>query len=183
MFQRRNPRNRWKRAREILWPSMGLSRVFRYYRHRVGRLPGTPYFIAAGFAAGVAVSFTPFVGFHMVTAGLIAWLMEGSLMAMVIGSVVAGNPWTFPLIWVGTYELGKIMLGQHGSDRVSNALSHGFTFADMMAKPMTVLLPMTLGCLPFVVISWFVSFYFVRQLVTGYKEARLARIYKHKRGH
>lgn len=183
MFRRHKKPSRWKRAREILWPSMGLKRVFRYYRHRIGRLPGTPYFIAAGFAAGVAVSFTPFVGFHMLTAGLIAWFMDGSLMAMAVGSVVAGNPWTFPVIWVATYELGKIILGQHGSHHMTDTLSHGFTFSDLLDKPLTMLLPMTVGCVPFVIVSWLASFYFVRQLVARYKEARQARIYKHAPKH
>ena len=31
---------------------------------RLGRLPGTPYSIAAGFACGATVSFTPLVGLH-----------------------------------------------------------------------------------------------------------------------
>ena len=113
------------------------------------------------------------------TAGVIAWLLGGSLVAMLLGSVIAGNPWTFPLIWVGTYKLGKAMLGQHWSRAESSTLEHGFTFSDILEKPMGLLLPMALGSLPLVILSWVVSFYFVRQLVKRYKEARLARIYKH----
>jgi hypothetical protein len=183
MFKRRRNRTRWERAREIFWPSMGWGRMARYYNHRMGRLPGTPDFIASGFATGIAISFTPLIGFHIVTAGVITWLLGGSLLAMVLGSVLAGNPWTFPLIWVGTYKLGKALLGQHWSRADSSALEHGFTFSDILEKPMGLLLPMALGSLPLVILSWIVSFYFVRQLVKRYKEARLARIYKHPRKH
>jgi hypothetical protein len=183
MFHRRHPRNRWQKAREIIWPSIGWRRLISYYKHRMGRLPGTPYFIASGFATGVAVSFTPLIGFHILTAGIITWFLGGSLVAMVLGSVIAGNPWTFPFIWVGTYKLGKMMLGQHWSHIEESALSHGFTFSDMLEKPLGLFLPMALGSLPLAILSWIVSFYFVRQLVKRYKEARLARIYKHPKKH
>ncbi|MFH1158517.1 MAG: DUF2062 domain-containing protein [Pseudomonadota bacterium] len=176
MFQ--SSRTRGRRIRELLWPSMGLRRLFRYYRHRMGRLPGTPYFIACGFATGVAVSFTPFVGFHLATAGIIAWILGGSLGAMVLGSVIAGNPWTFPLIWVGTYKLGQILLGHHVRRAAASTLSHGISFSDLLEKPMDLLLPMTLGSLPLALLSWGISFYLVRHLVKGYKEERHTRIQK-----
>ncbi|MBI3441324.1 MAG: DUF2062 domain-containing protein [Proteobacteria bacterium] len=178
MFRRR-PRTRLQKVREIIWPSMGWGRLLRYYRHRMGRLQGTPHFIAAGFATGVAVSFTPFIGFHLMTAGIIAWILDGSLVAMVLGTVMAGNPWTFPFIWIGTYKLGVIVLGKHGSRAASSVLHHQFVFSDLLHKPLELLLPMTLGSIPLAVLSWVVSFYLVRQLVKGYKEARLARIHKH----
>lgn len=180
MFLRRAPRSRGRKFKEILWPSIGWRRLIRYYHHRMGRLSGTPYFIAAGFATGVAVSFTPFIGFHLVTAGIIAWLLGGSLAAMVLGTVIAGNPWTFPFIWVSTYKLGKMMLGQHGSKWDSSTLPHQFTFADLLEKPMEFLMPMTLGSLPLGIISWIITFYFVRQVVKGYKEARLGRIHRRR---
>jgi uncharacterized protein (DUF2062 family) len=178
MFNRRHPRTHWQKAREIIWPSLGWKRLINYYKHRMGRLPGTPSFIALGFATGISVSFTPLIGFHVMTAGIITWFLRGSLVAMVLGSVIAGNPWTFPLIWLGTYKLGKLMLGQHWSHADSSALSHGFTFADMLDKPLGLFLPMALGSLPLVILSWIGTFYFVRQLLKGYKAARLARIYK-----
>lgn len=91
--------------KEILWPTMSMKRVARYYRNRVARLPGTPHSIAAGFAAGAAVSFTPLVGFHFVLGALVAYVLRGNLIASAIGTAV-GNPWTFPFIWLAIYELG-----------------------------------------------------------------------------
>ncbi|MCK4946521.1 MAG: DUF2062 domain-containing protein [Alphaproteobacteria bacterium] len=167
-----------KKIRKLIWPSMSLQRLFRYYRHRMGRLKGTPYFIASGFATGFAISLTPFIGFHLVIGGAISMILRGSLGAMVLGSVVAGNPWTFPLIWASTYKLGKIMLGQHNGGLASSTLSHGISFSDMMEKPMELLLPMTLGSLPFVLLSWGISFYLVKHLIKGYKKERHVRINK-----
>ena len=157
---------------------MGLQRLFRYYKHRMGRLNGTPYFIASGFATGVAISFTPFIGLHLIMGGGISMILRGSLVAMVLGSVVAGNPWTFPLIWAGTYKLGKIIMGQHDSKLISETLSHGLSFSDLLEKPIELLLPMTIGSLPLIFMSWGISFYLVRHLVKGYKKERHTRIYK-----
>ena len=53
---------------------MGFVRMIKYFGHRVGRLPGTPYSISAGFAFGVAFSFTPFLGFHIAFAIGFAWV-------------------------------------------------------------------------------------------------------------
>lgn len=179
MFKRTAPRTRRQKAREMIWPSMGWRRLIRYYKHRMGRLPGTPYFIAAGFATGIAVSFTPFIGFHLMTAAILTWLLEGSLVAMALGTIVAGNPWTFPLIWIGTYKLGEIILGEAETRSASSTLNHQFTFSDLMDKPMELLLPMTLGSIPIALISWLISFYFIRHVVKGYKETRQKRILKY----
>ena len=50
----------------------------RYWRARFRRLKGTPNSIALGIACGVAVSFTPFVGAHLMLAMLVAWMMRGN---------------------------------------------------------------------------------------------------------
>lgn len=178
-FRHRLPLTPWKKIRNKLWPSMGLVRLVKYYKHRMGRLPGTPRYIALGFATGIAVSFTPFIGFHLAAAGLIVWMLRGSLMAMALGTLAAGNPWTYPFIWVATYQLGKFMLGEKENGGEFFRLSHGFTLSDLLQKPMELLLPMTLGSIPLGVLSWTVSFYFVRHIIKRYKEARLARIHKH----
>jgi uncharacterized protein (DUF2062 family) len=77
MFKRRIPLPFYRRLKEIFWPTAGFRRSMRYVAHRLGRLPGTPYRIAAGFACGAAVSFTPFIGFHILLAMLFALLIRG----------------------------------------------------------------------------------------------------------
>ncbi len=179
ILKRRHPRPRSHHIREALWPSMGFARVIRYYKYRIARLPGTPYYIAAGFATGVAVSFTPFVGFHLMLAGFITWMLGGSLVAMVLGTLLSGNPWTFPFIWISTYKLGQLMLGQHVT-KAAKVLKHQFTFTDLLDKPMDLLLPMTLGSLPLAFASWFITFYIVSNVVKQHKDARMMRIHGKK---
>jgi len=177
ILKRRHPRTKVHHIREALWPSMGVARVIRYYKHRIARLPGTPYYIAAGFATGVAISFTPFVGFHLMLAGLITWMLGGSLVAMALGTLLSGNPWTFPFIWLSSYKIGQMLLGHENAKAEPHVLHHQFTFNDLLQKPMELLLPMSLGSLPLAVAAWFVTYYIVSGIVKRHKDARMTRIH------
>lgn len=177
MFSRRTPRRKQQILREALWPSMGARRLASYYKHRIGRLPGTPSQVASGFATGVAISFTPFIGLHMVLGGVIAWLSRASLIAMAVGTL-AGNPWTSPFIWLATYKLGHAMQG-HMKKAESIANPPAFSLTDILHSPselLAKLIPMTIGCIPFVVLSWLATYYLCRNLIIQYRSARLARI-------
>ena len=186
MFKRRNPRTRGEKFREFLWPSMGLRRLGLYYKHRMGRLPGTPQFIAKGVAAGVSISFTPFVGLHILMGTLTCWLTRGSLLGMIFGSVVGGNFWTLPLIWVSTYELGNYMLGHKhwyhvATKDMENTLAPDkFSLHTLIDHPVNFLLPMTLGCLPMVVIAWAATYTLTLEIVRKYQAARKHRIEKRR---
>jgi uncharacterized protein (DUF2062 family) len=108
--------------------------------------------------------------------GLLTWLLGGSLIAMVLGSVVAGNFWTYPLIFIGTYKLGKFFLGEtpHLAESRTHVL---FSWKFLLSRPTEYLLPMLLGSLPLAVLAWTASFWFVRRVVRGYKDARHKRIH------
>ncbi|MEC7208930.1 MAG: DUF2062 domain-containing protein, partial [Pseudomonadota bacterium] len=68
MFRRRVPLSFSAKIREILWPRKGFARLYSYLVQRVLRMPGSAYSLASGFACGVAVSFTPLIGFHLLLA-------------------------------------------------------------------------------------------------------------------
>lgn len=179
MFNRRIPRSKQQILREALWPSMGARRLASYYKHRIGRLPGTPSSIASGFATGVAISITPFIGLHILLGGVIAWLTRASLIAMVVGTL-AGNPWTFPFIWLATYKLGQTMMGQVAIGHTKKLSGHqdlpAFDLAHLISKPVDLLLPLTVGSIPAALTLWFLCYYVCRHLVTKYRAGRLARI-------
>ena len=81
-----------------------------YVAKRVMRLNATPHAIAAGVAAGVFASFTPFIGTHFVIAFIISWVIRGNLLAAAFGTF-AGNPISFLFIWPAIYEIGAFVLG------------------------------------------------------------------------
>lgn len=184
MFKRRKPRTLQQKFNNLLWPKMGWKRMRAYYSHRMGRLPGTPYFIAGGLATGIAVSMTPFLGLHILMGAVICWFFRQSMIAMVFGTLIGGNPWSFPVIWLGTYYLGHMMLGHtevfDGVGENMGVESAGdpwaLSFSTLFDNPMELLLPMTLGSLPVMIPVWCLAFYLGQRLVTRYKDARLARI-------
>lgn len=167
----RRRRRHWSRhLRESLWPSAGWSRAARYVSHRVRRLPGSPYSIAAGFACGAAISFTPFIGLHFVLAAVLALLMGGNFIASAIGTVV-GNPWTFPLIWSWIYLLGRWLQGEPAIADLPQTMSLAYIFD----RPWQVLWPMVLGGVPTAVAAWFVAFWPCYKAVERYQHARRQR--------
>ena len=171
MFGRRNPLPVHHRVWSVVWPKAGWRRASRYMAHRVRRLPGTPYRIAAGVASGAAVSFTPFIGLHFVAAALLALLLRGNVVASAIGTA-AGNPWTFPFIWTWIYTLGQWLMGADAASDFPATLDMDYIFE----RPLDVLWPMTLGALPTAVVVWIVIFWPVRGAVAEYQHVRHLRI-------
>lgn len=179
MFKRRNRLSFLQRVSAIFWPRSGWRRSGVYVAHRLRRLPGTPYRIAAGFASGAAVSFTPFIGLHFVLAAGLALLVRGNVIASAIGTMV-GNPWTFPFIWLWTYSLGRWVLGSEGG---LTGLPENLSFQHLIDHPLDVLLPMIVGSIPTALVAWFVFFWPLQRTVAGYQAVRRRRLSKRlKRG-
>lgn len=166
------------KVRDFIWPRMGWRRYLLYLRHKLGRMQGTSYSIAAGFAAGASMSMTPFMGFHFLLSALLAWLIRGNLLASAIGTAV-GNPWTFPLIWMSSYEVGCWILGL---DPRAAALK-GHTVAEVMADPLQILAPMltpmVVGSLPMAVAMFILAYWPVATVVERYRQKRRDR--RHRR--
>ena len=120
MFKRREKLSWKKRLSGYLWPQGGWKRYGQFILLKLHRLGGTPRSIAAGFACGAAISFTPFVGFHMILAAATAFLLRGNIIASAVGTVV-GNPWTFPFIWISVLYTGRLMLGEIGAGKIEFA--------------------------------------------------------------
>lgn len=171
MFQRRKKVSTVKKVTGLVWPAMGWRRVYHYYTHRIGRLPGTPYFIASGFATGAAMSFTPFVGFHLILSAAIAFLLRGSLLASAVGTTMIGNPWTFPIIWYVTYETGISMM----HDKAALGMPVDFSIQFIWKHSFELLVPMAIGSLPFVAGTWILMFFLVYGGISSYRDRRRFR--------
>lgn len=159
-----------KRVREVVWPSLGWRRWVDYFRHRVGRMPGTPYAIACGFAFGAAISCTPFMGIHILGACVLAYVARASVLAAALGTVV-GNPWTFPFIWIGIYKLGNLILGVGAEELQTTRLSLGY----LLEHPWEVFLPMAVGGLAVFGPVWAAFYFPLRRAVAGYQHRRFLR--------
>ncbi len=182
MFRRRSRPHFIVMVRNIIWPHMGWRRSVTYLWHRIARLPGTPYSIAAGLACGVAISCTPFVGFHVLLGALIAWIIGANVLASIIGTA-AGNPWTFPVIWLWTYELGlqmgvptnALVLDQTDFPQLFGKSMVGllrFDFEYLYEHALPALLPMITGAIPTAVVAWICVYFSVKSLVSAYQQKR-----------
>ncbi|WP_169568932.1 DUF2062 domain-containing protein [Sneathiella limimaris] len=180
MFDRRNKIPLVRRVLDFFWPSMGFKRSTRYLGYRLARLPGTSYSLAAGFAFGAAVSFTPFVGLHFILGGLFAWIFRANILASAIGTAV-GNPWTFPFIWTATYHLGYWLLGWDAEGKSGfsagtmdqffhNLMENGW--ASVTEIFTNVIFPMIVGSVPFFIIVWILFYYPLNILIRNFHMKR-----------
>lgn len=170
LFRRSIPTTRADRILRFLWQTMSLRRIGSYYKRRVARLPGTPHSIAAGFASGAAVSFTPFMGFHFVLGALLAYFIRGNMVASALGTLV-GNPWTFPFIWIATYELGSNVLYNAGKGVPQETLS----FSYLIDNIGDVLIPMILGGAILSVIIFPLVYFPLRLMIQRFRDSRFAK--------
>ncbi len=191
MFLRRRKLALPERLRDFVWPRSGWRRFTRYAFHRMARLPGSPQSIAAGFAFGAAISFTPFVGLHFVLAAIMAWLARVNVVASAVGTAV-GNPWTFPFIWIWVYELGIWMGGGNESAAAASLdfagifgavldalLSLNFAYLVEVAGP--VLWPMLVGSIPTFVVVWLAFYFSIKPMVADYQARRVRRRHRRRR--
>ncbi|MBL6595776.1 MAG: DUF2062 domain-containing protein [Candidatus Puniceispirillum sp.] len=181
--------------RAFIWPERGFRRLFSYLFQRIIRLPGSPASIASGFAAGVAASFTPFLGLHFILAAALAMLLRGNVLASAIGTFF-GNPWTFILIWLADYEVGlgiihslnygadlHVLSIEELGDIMGNALkfmsfSGAISWAEMSRDLEQVFMPLLIGGTVLGAVAGLVSFLITLWVVKGWRLHRARRLEK-----
>ena len=69
----------------------------------------SPERVAAAIAMGIAVGFSPFIGFHIWIALGLAFVLRLNKIDAALGQF-AGNPWTLPAVYAFGYRLGRWIL-------------------------------------------------------------------------
>ena len=110
LFKRGMPLPVLSRLLQFIHPKTGYTRAFKYLKKRFYRMTDSSYSLAMGFTCGVMLSFTPFVGFHFIIAGFLAYVINASIFMAALGTLV-GNPWTFPIMWWASLKIGNSVLG------------------------------------------------------------------------
>lgn len=183
LFRRRKRPSLAQRVRIALWPRRSWGRSLRYFGLRLSRTGGSPHQVAVGFAAGVFAIATPFLGFQMILAAIIAWALRGSVFASAIGSF-AGNPISYPFIWISTYNLGNHILGDSATpgridfrgkaEAFWNALKQ-FSWDAVSASLEAfwpILKPMAIGSIPIGAAAAAVSYFGARKLIETTRHSR-----------
>jgi len=139
--------------REFLWPQMGFKRLFRCLFLRLLRLKASPSAIASGLSVGVAISFTPLLGAHMILALGLSWILRANKVSALIGTLI-GTPWTLPFMLFLSYKIG--ILSTHFFHKFFPTIplpsflidTPIFNFKDIYAHPTNFFIPTLLGSLP-----------------------------------
>lgn len=171
-----------ERVRNAVWPRMGLRRYVTYLKNKVLRLSAGPHAIAAGFAAGAAVSIFPFIGLHFVLGFVLAFVVRGNMLAAALGTAV-GNPLTFPFIFSATYSLGSLLLGFFGSSaaptQLADAQAAEILDSGVSLSTLDTLLPaiktMSVGAIPLSLLTFGIFYLVLRGLVLRFQTARRTR--------
>ncbi|HEU0265029.1 MAG TPA: DUF2062 domain-containing protein [Geobacterales bacterium] len=82
---------------------------------RILSLDNHPGHIAAGFAVGVFIGFTPLYGLHTVLAIVAAFVFRLNKVTCLSGTWI-NSPITFIPVTLASYKLGNLLLGQKATD-------------------------------------------------------------------
>lgn len=184
-FGRNEEKSKQEKLHGFFHPMGDYGRWMRFLRLKVQRLPGTPHAIAFGFACGVFASFTPLVGFHFITAGVLAWLLGGSILASAFGTAI-GNPWTFPVIWLSSYRLGQLLLGREPEGKAPDASELGDIVGDadsttFMESFTELVVPMFAGGVPLGLIAGLAAYIVLKPIIATYQARRRERLLRKRR--
>jgi uncharacterized protein (DUF2062 family) len=142
---------------------------------RILRLTGSPHAIAAGVAAGIFTSITPFLGLHIIFAVCIAYLIGGNVIASTIATGFA-NPLTFPFIWGSTLALGRFIL--YGSFESPEHLHIGHMLTHLRFGELwdPLLKPMAVGSIPIGLLVASIVYAVTYSAASAFREQRRKRL-------
>ena len=89
-------------------------------------LDAHPGHIAAAFAVGVFISFTPFFGLHTPMAIAAAFCFRLNKLTTITGAWV-NTPLTVVPVLIGSYQLGNLLLGRNGQPLVLKKLTWDYS--------------------------------------------------------
>ena len=134
-----------------------ILRIIKLQKYKITKIKDFPESVAVGMAWGVAVSFTPLLGFHLIICYLGTWLMKGNLIAATVGTII-GNPWTFPFIFYLDYKIGTTIF-------LNRIDYYEFKISFFVENFENLFYPTLLGSIPLALIMWFVTFYVCRNFL------------------
>ena len=131
------------------------------------------------------------MGLHFILAAVLAAAVGGNLIASALGTFF-GNPLSFPLIWLSTYNLGGVMLGREQKSEINISLPEGF-WSRVMTEPGLamgqfweivgpVFVPMLVGGIPLGLMFAIIAYFPVKTAVETFQERRRDRLVQKSKG-
>jgi uncharacterized protein (DUF2062 family) len=124
-------------------------------------LDSHPGHIAAGFAVGVFISFTPFFGFHTPIAIVAAFVFRLNKLTCLTGAWV-NTPLTVAPVLVISYKLGELLLGHPpGELQLKQELSWQYALKLIDKNGTSLLLGTSIIGIAAAILSYFLCYYLV----------------------
>jgi len=132
-------------------------RIKNFYQQFIS-LKGDPASLAWGMAMGVFIGVTPTIPFHTLLIIFFGFLFKKNMTSAYLGSWLISNPLTIPLLYIGEYQIGRLMMGQSGSEK----MIEDYSFASIIQLGWGVAVPLLLGgivlAIFFAVPAYFLSY-------------------------
>jgi uncharacterized protein len=124
-------------------------------------LDNHPGHIAAGFAVGVFISFTPFFGLHTIISIIAAFVFRLNKLTCITGSWV-NTPMTVAPVLVVSYKLGSTLLGNPARElHLRQELSWQYALKLLDKQGTSLLLGTSILGLVAAILSYFLCYYLV----------------------
>jgi uncharacterized protein (DUF2062 family) len=158
-----------------MWRQWSIVRSVKLQLVKFVRLQGSPDDIAKGVALGVFIGMTPTFGFQMIIAAFAATIFRENRLAAILGVWVT-NPFTAPFIYVGEYEVGRLLMQLERVSFVAN-----FSFSSLLDLSRDILYPVTLGSLVVGPLIAFLTYTITLRAIPSLKAIKLKRWPRMKR--
>ena len=154
-----------------------LASVQKTYE-RFLKIRGHPREIALGFALGLFVGMTPFMGLHTIAAVAVAALFKWNKISAAI-SVWITNAVTAPLIYGITYLVGARLMGIEKAFNLKEINSLSAVF-DLILKTPEIVWAMIVGGVVIGLPLAIIGYYFAFSITSRYQEEIKAKIARSK---
>ncbi len=146
---------------------------------RFFKIRGNPREIALGFALGIFVGMSPYMGMHMVISVFFAALFKWNKISAAIGAWIS-NPATAPFIYSITYFIGsKVVKAKSGVDLLDEDMGIK-TLLELITHTPKFFMILTIGGailgIPVAIISYFIAY----NAIVTYRENIKVKIAKQK---
>jgi len=174
-----------------------LRPAVRFVKFRILHVDDTPERIARGVAIGLAVAFSPFLGFHMIIALTIAALLKANKV-LAVAMVWLSNPLTLLPVYLPAYMVGRSLVGWvHPASKIDPAqvddlLASIFSFSAFITRLHTaefwkdvgvvfgkIGLEVTVGGLVLGAMAAAAGYYLTYHLVVNYRAKKGRRRFRH----
>lgn len=146
-----------------------LSDRIQHTYARFLKMRGEPREIALGFALGIMVGMSPFLGFHTIIAVFLAALFKWNKLTAAV-AVFVTNPFTAPVIYPVTYYVGKSVLGvSNNFPDLEKFLSISSAIEFIKHSPM-ILIDLTVGGIIIGLPLSIVSYWIVLTTIENYRK-------------